>query len=165
MFKNRRFGIGVLLVLGGFVVSSVHVGCTPMVPMTPDDSDRDQPMDDDMPNNDDPMSRVVSFSNDIQPILNQTCAICHSEGGFADRQGINVRLTVDESFATTVNQQSVQDETLTVIVPGDAEASLLFQKISSDDPPVGARMPLGGMLTDDQIALIRDWIDQGAMDN
>ncbi len=166
MSGGRFFGFGVLLVLGGLVVSSMDVGCTPVVPMVPDDDSGDvAPMDDDMSGDDGSMARVVSFSGDIQPLFDQICAICHSVGGFADIQGIDVKLTSDRSFGTTVNQPSVQDPTLTVVVPGDLEGSLLFQKISTDNPPVGSRMPLGGRLNQGQIDLIRDWIEQGALNN
>jgi hypothetical protein len=51
------------------------------------------------------------------------------------------------------------------VVPGDPARSLLYRKVSEDNPPVGSRMPLGGRLTDEQITLIRLWIEQGARNN
>jgi len=51
------------------------------------------------------------------------------------------------------------------IVPGNSSQSLLIQKISAS-PPFGARMPYGGTpLSDNTIQVIRQWIDQGALDN
>ena len=46
------------------------------------------------------------------------------------------------------------------IVPGSSEDSLLIQRVAGRQPP---RMPLGGKaLTDEQIGVLRAWIDQGA---
>ena len=51
------------------------------------------------------------------------------------------------------------------VVPGNSAASLLIQKIGPN-PPFGARMPFGGTpLPDSTIQVIRDWIDQGALNN
>ncbi len=106
---------------------------------------------------------AVSFSNQIQPIFDANCTVCHVVGGIAEFTG--QLLTAEESFDAIVNQPSFQSSFIRV-VPGDSSASLLFLKVSSNPPPVGSRMPLGGApLSDADIALIRDWIDQGAANN
>lgn len=52
------------------------------------------------------------------------------------------------------------------VVPGEAHESLLYQKVSMDSPPMGESMPYGGPpLSDEQVDLIGDWIDQGAPNN
>lgn len=113
-----------------------------------------------------PAERSVSFSRDIQPILTARCAVCHVEGGVADRQGIELYVGVGESYGKLVDQPSSLQADLTLVIPGDAENSLLFQKIDSTRPPVGTRMPqLAAPLTEDQIETIKDWINQGALDN
>ena len=117
------------------------------------------PSDDDAP----PAVQTVSFSSEIQPIFDASCTVCHVSGGIADAI---LHLSAEESFDALVGHPSVQDASLTRVVAGDSSTSLLFQKVSSDSPPVGARMPLGGApLSDADIALIRDWIDQGAPNN
>lgn len=109
---------------------------------------------------------TVSFANDIQPIFNELCIGCHVTGGFADQSGIALKLVAGQSFDLLVNQRSVQDTSLTLVNPGDSANSLLFQKTSQNMPPVGMTMPLGGRrLTSTELALVRDWIDQGASDN
>ena len=121
--------------------------------------DDDSPSDVDAP----PAVQAVSFSNEIQPIFDVNCTVCHISGGIADAI---LHLNAEESFDALVGQASVQDASLTRVVAGDSSTSLLFQKVGSDFPPVGARMPLGGApLSDADIALIRDWIDQGAPNN
>lgn len=109
---------------------------------------------------------AVSFSADLEPILTTLCSTCHREGGIADQAGIDLRLTADVALDMLLNDRSVQDPSLAFVVAGDADASLVFLKISSDSPPVGTRMPFAlAPLDDGQIALIRDWINQGALDN
>jgi hypothetical protein len=56
-----------------------------------------------------------------------------------------------------------------VILPRNAEESLIVLKVLPN-PPVGVRMPFGcedaGVcLTDEQVLMMKDWINQGARDN
>ena len=107
---------------------------------------------------------TVSFARDVQPILTTFCATCHVEGGLADLRGIALRLTEAEALDGLIGGMSVQNPSLTFVVPGDSASSLLFLKISMVEPPVGDRMPFALLpLEDDEIAIIRDWIDQGAV--
>ena len=54
-----------------------------------------------------------------------------------------------------------------VVLPGDADHSFLYEKISQPIPSRGERMPFGGpfYLTSGEIRLIEDWINLGAKDN
>lgn len=109
---------------------------------------------------------TVSYATQIQPIFTNNCAGCHSVNGIADLRGIALRLTTEESFGGLVNQSSVQDDSFTLVIPGDAATSLLVEKIESNNPTVGARMPLfGPALKQAEVDLIKNWIDQGAMNN
>ncbi|MFQ5501047.1 MAG: hypothetical protein ACE5EQ_01975 [Phycisphaerae bacterium] len=77
-----------------------------------------------------------------------------------------MRLIEGLSFAMLINQKSTQNPSLTLVTPGDTANSLLFLKVSSNSPPVGDTMPLiGRRLTSSELARVRDWIDQGAMNN
>ena len=109
---------------------------------------------------------TILFSADIQPIFDANCTTCHRTGGQADMAGILLKLVADESFELLVDQPSSQQSDLTLVVPGDANASLLFLKVSANSPPIGATMPLvGARLSSTDLGLIRDWINQGALDN
>lgn len=113
-----------------------------------------------------PDGEIVSFSDDIAPILLGTCDGCHTPGGIADLEGIELRLTPDVSFEMLTTLQSVQDPALMFVVPGNPDASLLFTKVSSNIPPVGVRMPRSlPPLDADEVELIRLWIEQGAQEN
>jgi hypothetical protein len=99
-----------------------------------------------------PVAGTVSFSQKIQPIMNQYgCPGCH--GGTSG-------LTV-----TTVASLLAGGGHGPAIVPGNADASILYQKISPT-PPFGSRMPLGGpYMADTTIAFFRTWINEGAQNN
>lgn len=120
----------------------------------------DDPPDD----GDDEPGEMVFFSADIQPILNDRCINCHFPGGFAQMAGIPWDFREETAFDDIVEQSSSQDGSLTLVVPGDPDSSLLFLKVSTESPPVGSMMPLGGPpLADSEVALIRAWIEQGAL--
>jgi hypothetical protein len=110
---------------------------------------------------------TVSLGRDIQPVFSSRCTSCHAPGlPTPTLIGIPLLLTPGAAFASLVNQRSVQRPDLTLVVPGDPDSSLLWQKVGSDTPPVGDRMPLTGpVLSAGQLALIRTWIEQGAQDN
>ena len=91
----------------------------------------------------------VSFSKDIQPILEQNCLGCH--GPSMQSSGLNLS-TVEGALHGGARGSA--------IVPGQAEDSRLYRMVAGLDKPA---MPLGGnKLTDQQIAAIKTWIDQGA---
>ncbi len=96
----------------------------------------------DMPGPSDGDAAVVSFKDQIQPILNTDCFRCHRVGGEADLAGIAWQVGEEVAFEFLVNQPSSLNPNLTLVVPGDAESSLLYLKVASDAPPVGVRRPL-----------------------
>lgn len=52
-----------------------------------------------------------------------------------------------------------------VVVPGDADHSMLYLKVALPVPPCGKRMPADALaLTTPEIELIRDWINAGALE-
>jgi len=97
-----------------------------------------------------PVARPVDFGKDIQPIFANSCVICHG----VNAQRSNLRL--DSRAALLKGGLSGP-----AIIPGKSAESLLVRLIGGIE---GDRlMPLGGpRLSDEQISLIRAWIDQGA---
>src|SRR3990172_12117599 len=98
--------------------------------------------------------KPLDFNRDIRPILSDTCFVCH--GPDEGQRMVNLRLdTKAGAFADRGGYQ--------VIVPGNAEGSRVYQRISLKDP--ATRMPpatFDRTLTEQQIDLIKQWIDQGA---
>jgi mono/diheme cytochrome c family protein len=91
----------------------------------------------------------VSFQNDIAPILDRSCIRCH--GGTRREEGLDMR-----SYAAMM---SGSDNGL-VILPGDANGSLLITQVVEGEMP--RRAP---KLAVEQIQLLVDWVNQGALDN
>jgi hypothetical protein len=52
------------------------------------------------------------------------------------------------------------------VVPGDPDGSFLIEKLTSDSPRAGVRMPQDRPPLDEvEIELIRTWIAEGAVNN
>jgi ankyrin repeat protein/mono/diheme cytochrome c family protein len=95
-----------------------------------------------------PQPAKVDFATDIQPIFRQSCMNCHGP-----RQQKN-------GFRLDRRKDALRGGTITVIGPGNADGSRLYQKLIGSK--YGPQMPPTGALPPEQIAKIRTWIDQGA---
>jgi len=106
---------------------------------------------------------VVSFADDVLPILTTSCnsAGCHSGTGQA---GLSLESSV--AYDKLVDVNSTQVPSLKLVAPGDADNSYLIHKLE-DNQSVGSRMPTSPRpaLSSDEIERIRAWIDDGAEDN
>src|SRR5258705_330874 len=99
-------------------------------------------------------ARKVDFNRDIRPILSDNCYRCH--GPDKGHRKADLRLDIKEGLF------SAKDDAFPV-VPGKPDDSVLFMRITSDDADL--RMPhkdSNKHLDDKQIALIKQWIEEGA---
>jgi hypothetical protein len=113
----------------------------------------------------------VSFTNNIQPIFNRSCALpgCHLPPTLNGGQN----LAAGAAYGDTVNVNSTQRPGLKRIKPGDSNNSYLFRKITGQDisgvlmPQGCPSTPLNGAqcLTPDEIEAIRTWILECAPQN
>jgi len=90
----------------------------------------------------------VGFNRDIKPVLSNKCYACH--GPDASSRKAKLRLDVRESA-------------LSVIEPGDPANSELIARVTHND--TGEVMPppeTHKSVTDEEIALLRQWITEGA---
>lgn len=102
---------------------------------------------------------TADFDSIQSHVLTPICTVCHAGG--AAPQGL--RLDAASSYALLVGVPSVEVPGLQRVRPGDPDASYLVQKLEGR-AAVGARMPLGGPpLPDATIAVIRQWITDGAV--
>src|SRR5258708_4263631 len=93
----------------------------------------------------------IDFDRAIRPILADNCFACH--GPDAKKRMADLRLDTKEGAFAKPGR----------IVPGDAAASRLYQRVSSDKASVRMPPPYSGHeLTPQQIASIKSWIDEGA---
>jgi hypothetical protein len=93
----------------------------------------------------------IRFDRDIRPILSNNCFKCHGP----DEQARETTFHFDTEEGAFVEGG--------IIVPGSAETSQLYKRITTTD--LRDRMPpadSGYTLSDQQIQLLRRWIDEGA---
>ena len=95
----------------------------------------------------------VDYEHQIRPILADTCYHCHGPDG--ESREADLRLDLLDKVVADGDQR--------LVVPYHPEQSELFLRISSEDaeqrmPPADANRKLN----DDQIELLRRWIEQGA---
>jgi len=102
---------------------------------------------------------LPEFSSIQSKVFTPVCTACHA-GGAAP---LGLRLEEGAAYAMLVNAPSVEVPELLRVAPGDPDASYLIQKLEGT-AAVGERMPLNGpALPPETIAVIRQWIADGAL--
>ena len=91
-----------------------------------------------------PLMAQVDYDSEIQPIFNSKCTQCHGNSA-----GLNL-----SSYENIMQGSNNGD----VIIPYDYANSELWQRINSGQMPPG-----NNDLTYDQVNLIAQWIDEGAL--
>ena len=94
--------------------------------------------------------RAVDFAKDIKPLFRDTCYKCHG----ASKKEAGLRLDRRDDALNGGDGGPA-------FVAGKSAESLLIKYVAGVDPDV-VMPPEGDKLTDDQIGLLRAWIDQGA---
>ncbi len=102
---------------------------------------------------DTPAADKITFDTHVVPILRQHCVVCHKAG--ESKGGLAL-----DSFSSLMegggSGEIVYDD-------GDVEASRMWQVVNHDDTPV--MPPNGQKIPDEQLALLRAWIEGGALQN
>ncbi len=96
----------------------------------------------------------IDYSNDIQPIFTGKCNSCHSAGQNSFNSSSYSAVMASTSPSNRYDSKHV--------IPNNAQESPLVDKIDSDNPEFGVRMPQGGQLSTDEIDKIKQWINEGA---
>ena len=90
----------------------------------------------------------VDYETEIQPIFNAQCGNCHLGNSSA---GVNV-----SNYQNTIDSD--------IVVPGNAQASSLYDRITRANSEAGDMPPGNAELSAEQIALIELWINEGALE-
>ena len=105
-----------------------------------------QPADETSP---EPATGEVSFSADVLPIFEARCIRCHG----TSRQNGGLMLNSYTALMAGGTDGAV-------VIPGDAAGSVLIRLITQGEMPKNS-----SPLSAEQIKLISDWINTGALDN
>jgi len=100
-----------------------------------------------------PAEKAIDFDDDINPIFQKNCASCHGAG----KQESSFRLDIEAAAKKGGDNGPA-------IVAGDSANSALIKRVAGADadtimPPADSGI---AKLSDDQVSLLRAWIDQGA---
>ncbi len=115
-----------------------------------------------------PAGVPISLSKDVQPIFTAKCALSGCHGPVSPAQSLVLDNAADSDLFL-VKITSIEAPPLKRVSPFDSGKSYIINKLLGTDGSVGGPgtlMPLGGPpLPNADIQIIRDWIDQGALDN
>lgn len=95
--------------------------------------------------------QATFFQQKVRPVLESACFKCHSHEAKKSKGG----LVVDSLAALLKGGESGP-----AVVPGDLGKSLLVKAIRFEDDDI--RMPPNGKLPEEQIAILVEWVRQGA---
>lgn len=94
----------------------------------------------------------IYFNRDVMPIIQSSCAVTGCHGGGSAEDGVD--LTTYASIMSTAD--------VTPFNPGESD---LYEAITETDPDDIMPQPPNDPLTPEQIAIILEWINQGAQNN
>ncbi|GMV92556.1 MAG: hypothetical protein AMXMBFR82_23340 [Candidatus Hydrogenedentota bacterium] len=98
---------------------------------------------------------TVRFDRDVKPILSENCFACHGPDEGQRKAGL--RLDLPEGAVATLKSGNA------AVVPGDRTASVLFARITAEDPNDIMPPPESNhSLTPEAIETLGTWIDEGA---
>jgi len=116
-----------------------------------------------------PGGDAVSFATLQSTIFDQRCnsATCHAAGTRAGNLSLDADQSYDELVNVAAANAAAAADGLVRVAPEDPDASFLLRKLTGDlAAGEGSRMPLGsGALGDSEIALVAQWITEGAPRN
>ncbi len=101
----------------------------------------------------------VSFSREVQLILNRNCVACHS---MAQHQGGIVLQSFNHLMLSRYLNRSTP-----LVIPGKSGESRLLFVVRSRNPAMRMPPEISGLppLNENEIEVIRVWIDEGARNN
>lgn len=143
----------IAIALAGLAGCGLAPDVGPQLAGTCDNADRDPDVE-------------VSFSQQIRPLIVRGMGGCGCHLPTAGGAGPATQITGLDLSSLASLRAGGHNSGARVVVPLQPCDSVMYQKVS-DAPPFGSRMPLNGppYLSADELALLHDWIAEGALDN
>lgn len=103
----------------------------------------------------------TSFSQSIQPLISSRCAVFACHGGGSSEGGLSFGAATYDSIRFAAGTHGP------VIDTSVSASNNTLYRVTTQSPPSGIqRMPYGGpFLSTQEQELIKDWIDEGALNN
>ncbi len=101
-------------------------------------------------------------------IFNSSCALasCHNSSSAQGDLALNEGNTFDQLINIAADNVVAAAAGKKRVIPGDPDNSFLIQKLEGPGSGEGDRMPQSNSsLSQEEIDVIRQWIEQGALDN
>ncbi len=96
----------------------------------------------------------ISFNRDIRPILSENCYSCHGP----DKRARKADRRLDNAGGAYADNEGTR-----ALVPGDPAQSDAWARVNTTDPDEQMPPPKSGKhLKPEQVALLKQWIEQGA---
>ncbi|MBV1862287.1 MAG: hypothetical protein KUG77_27960 [Nannocystaceae bacterium] len=98
----------------------------------------------------------------LQAVFVQSCSFNSCHGRTTAAGQLNLEAT--DLHAALVGPMAVGDASIPLVDPGNPEGSFLYQKMAQCSPSAGNSMPLNApiLLSNETVALVREWIAAGA---
>jgi hypothetical protein len=105
-----------------------------------------------------------TFANVQSNVFTPSCVFSSCHSGTAPGGGLS--LEEGKAYDQLINVSSSAATGKVRVVPGNVSGSYLNEKLTSDTPAAGVRMPQGnGALEPERLQLIQSWIADGAKKN
>jgi hypothetical protein len=98
-----------------------------------------------------------------QQVFHRSCAFSSCHDTDTPQEDLSL---AGSTYEVLVNKPSSEVPTRMLVAPSDPNGSYLLEKLSSDHPAVGSRMPYTSPpLPDYEITAVRQWIENGAQND
>jgi hypothetical protein len=108
------------------------------------------------------MSNGISFHDHILPLIEDRCLDCHSEPYVKNGRTIHPKAGLRLDTYESVIKGNLDG---TIVEKGNAEESTLYAVVTLDDDDPEIMPPKGEPLTEEEINMLKQWIEEGAKEN
>ena len=108
------------------------------------------------------MSDGISFHDHILPLIEDRCLDCHSEPYVKNGRTLHPKAGLRLDTYESVIKGNLDG---TIVEKGNAEESTLYAVVTLDDDDPEIMPPKGEPLTEEEIKMLKQWIEEGAKEN